>query len=487
MPDKIELLMGDDRPTLEPSVLFNLDRVHHNDEAEVVAMLSLKAPEIDVEKQRTPLNIVAAIDVSTSMGGPKIQNARESLIKLISHLGPDDRLGIIAFNADVFEVYKSNFMTGDQKAAATSAVQKLKARGWTNFSGALLESFEVLKNYEGKPRAVNRIIFFTDGQPSTGEQDPEKILEMLEKGLTDEMSLSTFGYGKDYDAELLTEMSTRGSGNHFGVEDIDKCAAMFGVELGGLLSTFAQTIRVDLELADGVTLLEVLNEGYEVDDGVVKIPDILAGETRHLLAKLKLPKKSAAVCARDTRIVNFNISYGDVQQARRVEAQEVARIRFVRKKADVATEVPQAIQDQLDLIEAARAMTRARRLADSGDLDQARNILRSASEHLAARPGVFTAALCADMGSASRGMSSSRAYRGVRNRLIGSSCSYTSSRTGGGSSLDAHLMNAAQVNYMNLFDGSPDPDGTGWIATTTDDGTSTESSTSDETPAENAD
>ena len=377
MTTKLDLLIGDDTPGLTSIVLFDFDHVHHNDEAEVVGMLSITAPEIDIENKRTPLNLVAVMDCSTSMGGEKIRIAKESLKKMVEFLGPDDRLAIIGFHSTVFEAYGSEFMTGANKTGALKAVDSLISQGWTNFSGALLQAFTTIQAVEGKRGAVNRILMFSDGDPTTGEQNPVKILEMLDNAMIPEISLSTFGYGKDYDPELLGEMSKRGNGGHYFVENIEDCAAMFGTELGGLLSTYAQNIKVDIHLSEGVQLIKHLNDAYDVDDDTVTIPDILGGETKHLLVRLKLPKKTRAVCARMSNVIDFHVGYDDAVLARHRTVAEKGQVQFVRKKGDVQAEPRAEVLEQVQILEAARTLDNARVLADAGQLDAARVMLDS--------------------------------------------------------------------------------------------------------------
>jgi len=459
--NKLDLLIEDDTPGLTATVLFDYTNVHHNDEATVVAMLSITAPEVDIKNKRSPLNIVATIDVSTSMGGEKIRNAKESLKKMIEYLGPDDRLAVIAFHSSVFMVFDSDYMTGPNKNKATIAVDKLQATGWTNFSGALLQSFETMKKYEGKRGSVNRIIFFSDGDPTTGECDPVKILDMLDKAKIPEISLSTFGYGKDYDPELLGEMSKRGDGGHYLVENIEDCAAMFGTELGGLLSTYSQNLKVEVDLAEGVQLVEYMDTVYDVDDNVVTMPDILGGETKHMLVKVKLPKKTRAVCARPSRVIDFKVVYDDVGQARRRTVEERGQIQFVRKKGDVQTDPHPEVLEQIQVTEAGRTLERARTLADAGNLDLAREVVEAYVVSNDLGSNRYGEHIAADMNFLADNMDNDRQYRRVtRRRLVGSSHTYSTRRAS--AVADALFLNEAQTATRGLFVGdsgdAPDPD-----------------------------
>ena len=453
MPNKIDLLMGDDTACLASSVLFNLSHVQFNGEDEVVAMLSITAPEIDVENARTPLNLVAAIDISTSMQGAKLRTAKASLAKLVEHLGPDDRLSIISFGSDVRTVFNSDFMTGPNKTVALTAVKQLAVSGWTNFSGAMMESFATMNKYEGKGGAINRIILFTDGEPTSGVTDEGQLLDIFDKALNENISVSTFGYGKSYNAELLSEMSKRGGGSHYAVSDIEQCAAMFGTELGGLLTTYAQNIRVALNLAEGVTFNGFMDTAYEIDGQEITLPDILGGETKNVLVKLKLPKKTRAVCARESKVLDFRIEYDDLQEARRKDDSVPARIQYVRRKDDVSSETNLEVQGQIDLLEAAAAIKNAQRMADAGDLAGARESLLNLSRDYSSvgrRESFYSPQLSTDMLEMAEGMESNRGYSATRSRLVASSMAY-STRRATGTLNDAMFTNAGQESVAAAF------------------------------------
>lgn len=448
---KIDLLIEDSAPGLSAKVLFNYPNVYFDAETEVVAMLALTAPEVNTTTARPPLNIVAAIDCSTSMAGEKMDNAKTSLHKLVDHMGPDDRLCIIGFHSTVFEVLPSTLMGGTAKSDAHKKINTLRPNGWTNFSGALLQAFAEIKKVEGKKGCVNRIVLFTDGAPSAGVQDPAKLLEMLEKSMVPEISLTTFGYGTDVETELLSEMAKRGRGNFFYVKDIEKCAEMFGMELGGLLSTYAQNLKVTYTLSEGVSLVKMLDTTYEVDGSTVTIPDVFGGETKYLLLQVKLPKKTKAVTARPCRVVDFNVEYDQVTEARHRSLSEDGAINYVRQKEAVSAVPTPEVQAQVDLFSVAFAMNEAKVLADAGDFLRAKGRLESVRLSLGSH--AYSTNLDSDLADLTRGLSSREAYTSSRADLIGTSHGY-STRRAGGSSRSVMFSTAAQNSTASAFVGA---------------------------------
>ena len=69
-------------------------------------------------------------------------------------------------------------VTADTRRDAEAWIRSLEAEGGTNIAGALTEAFAEAPDAE----ALGVVVFLTDGQPSVGESDPERIAERAEQG-----------------------------------------------------------------------------------------------------------------------------------------------------------------------------------------------------------------------------------------------------------------------------------------------------------------
>ena len=261
--------------------------------------VTLEAPHVEWEKTRPPVCVIPVIDVSGSMKGDKLEKAKKSVQKLVDHLAPGDFCGVVTFTSDVSTIAAPMQMTPARKAAVRNAVEQLEATNQTNLAGGMLEGLRLANGSDLPDGMLVRVILFTDGCANVGvATTSEGLLPLLDANLG-RATLSAFGYGADADQELLRDLSTRGKGNYAFVAGPDDAMTAFARELGGLLSTYAQDIVLVVRPVGGARITAVLSDvdadprGSAVE---IRIPDILADETRNVVLAVELP----AVTAPDT-------------------------------------------------------------------------------------------------------------------------------------------------------------------------------------------
>jgi Ca-activated chloride channel family protein len=254
--------------------------------------VTLEAPPVEWQRTRPPVCVIPVIDVSGSMSGDKLHQARQSVLKLIDHLGPQDRCGVVVFSTNVAVVSPPVEMTPAAKADLKLRVGDLQAQSQTNLSGGMLAGLE-LGNLATLPgEMLVRVILFTDGLANQGVAlKSEQLLPLLDAH-RGRATVSAFGYGTDADQELLSDLARRGGGNYAFVATPDDAVSAFARELGGLLSTWATGIEVRAAPAPGVRVLSVLSDVDAVVEAgglVLRVDDLLAEEERHLVLQVELP------------------------------------------------------------------------------------------------------------------------------------------------------------------------------------------------------
>ena len=209
-----------------------------------------------------PRDVTVVLDVSGSMSGSKLEQAKDALRQLLSSLGREDRFRLLAFSNGIRALSMDwTSATAADLRAAREWVDELRADGGTNIAGALEEAFRL----ESPEERLPIVMFLTDGLPSVGEQDPERIAQQaeLEHGRN---RVFAFGVGHDVNTYLLDRLSAAGRGATQYVEP--------GENVEQALSVLAAKIQhpVLVELAVQDTPVE-LTEVYPIT-----LPDLFAGE-----------------------------------------------------------------------------------------------------------------------------------------------------------------------------------------------------------------
>ncbi len=175
----------------------------------------LAAPAYDVTKNKpVPKDIIFVVDVSGSMAGEKIKQAREALRYCVNSLHSEDRFEIIRFSSSIENFQNSLKKAGkDEKENALYFIDNLRSAGGTNIDGALKQALSLKNKSDGRPTSI---VFMTDGLPTEGETDINRILQNVKNEQKGYIRIFNFGVGYDVNTYLLDKLSddSHGSANY---------------------------------------------------------------------------------------------------------------------------------------------------------------------------------------------------------------------------------------------------------------------------------
>ncbi len=137
-----------------------------------------------------PRHIVYVLDVSGSMIS-RIARAERELREALAGMGPGESFDIIAFSDDTqpFDT-KLDPATSENVAQANHFLASLRVLQGTNFEMALRQAFAL--------PGVNVVFIITDGMPSVGETNTDKLLRLTRHLNRDHARIYTVGLvGKD--------------------------------------------------------------------------------------------------------------------------------------------------------------------------------------------------------------------------------------------------------------------------------------------------
>lgn len=205
------------------------------------ALITLSPPAI--APRGTARDITLVLDVSGSMSGKKIEQAREAGKQLLGTLSSRDRFRLIDFASDV-RTFRDGpvFATRENVAAAERYLDRLRAEGSTNISGALEEALSIPAENGRLPL----VLFVTDGEPTVGERNPERIAAQAaaERG---RRRIFTFGVGADLNVALLERLALEGRGTAHFVRPNESVERAVSIVASRLTNPVATDLRVRVE------------------------------------------------------------------------------------------------------------------------------------------------------------------------------------------------------------------------------------------------
>jgi Ca-activated chloride channel family protein len=413
------------------------------------------------------------------MHGSKLDYAKRSITKLIDHLGPGDYAGLVTFESEVRTHVRPVEITEATKNRLRTEVSKLHSMGGTNFAGGLLEAIDVIKKLDLPNGVLLRVIMFTDGQANEGiATKPEELLKLLKANMG-RVTVSAFGYGDGggIDQDFLNAFATEGKGNYAYIKDPDAALTAFGRELGGLLSTYATDLVLEIKPLAGHQITEVVSD-VDVEEAVtgevtIKVSDILAQETRNIVLDVKLAEQKQAL-PRPVNLFEVNLTYaklGENATKDTATADVKVKAQFVKNGEESASD--RDLDQIVALAQLAKAQTEAEELAKAGNYGAAQGVLRSMAAHANglgfANIGLQASRLearVADAGTYAKSAGYLNTSRRAMTRAVGVAC-YDASASEDIAELGLVSSNSLQESLVESFTSNtvqPDAEPAPWLS-----------------------
>ncbi|MBL4633020.1 MAG: VWA domain-containing protein [Kofleriaceae bacterium] len=279
------------------------------EDGSILLLIRLSAAVLPTEERR-PVNLCLAIDRSSSMRGPRIEQAKHAARELIGRLGTQDRLSIISFDAAPSLLCPPGPVSDERKEEMLAVVDQLTTGVGTNLAAAVrLATKQIQSSFVRN--SISRVLLLTDGQASVGITDKSKLCAISEAVFQAGVTLTTMGLGQGFDDELLMEMAQQGHGGYYYLAAPEDIPAAFGRELEGVFSISAQNTELKLlphPDIDSVELLHSLPSRPFPDGLSIQVGDLSSGAPRQILVRLHQQPSSESTSAG-----RITLTYDDAQ------------------------------------------------------------------------------------------------------------------------------------------------------------------------------
>ena len=323
-------------------------------------------------KGRPDLNLSLVLDRSGSMEGEKMIRAREAAMFCVDQMLPSDRLSVVTFDDRIEVLFPSEPVTNKQ--AMKDLIARVTARGSTALHeawvrGGLTVSERMLD------QGINRVVLITDGLANIGITNTDEIVTQSMGLYQRGVSTSTIGIGADFNEDLLMPMAQSGGGNAWHVVEPDDMQHIFQTELEGLIAQYAHTVSLSLIPADGVRVVDVLNDFELTETGRYRLPNLQAGSPLDIVVQLKV---GAEEIGSQMRLLDLRLGFTP-QDAKQAEVLKQAHtVEFASPTIVENTPVNDEVIKAVQFLMNARARNEAMKRMDAGDYAGAEALLGSA-------------------------------------------------------------------------------------------------------------
>ncbi len=329
-------------------------------------------------EDRPPVNIAIVIDKSGSMGGAKMERAKDAAIMAVGRLSPDDIVSIVTYDTQVKVIVPAT-KVGDSDYIS-ERIEKIRPGGSTAlYAGTQTGIREVHKFLDRNN--VNRVILISDGLANVGPSRPDVVAELGKKAAEDGIAITTIGLGLGYNEDLMAKLAFNSDGNHAFVKNADDLVAVFNNEFGDVLSVIAQDVEIEVILHDRVIPLRSLGRDVTIEKNRVKVRlnQIYGSQQKEIILEVEAPE---GLTEEELQLAEVKIHYLDMKSKEKQSHQSSVQAKLVDDEKDweasANKSVMTSVATQIAVIENERAV----KLRDAGKVEEARGILNSNAAYL---------------------------------------------------------------------------------------------------------
>ena len=289
---------------------LDLDMVALESDDRITLMIDLTAPINEASKDRPGQAVQVVLDRSGSMEGGPLESAKESILKLIDRLAPQDSFGLVAFDDTALVIAPIRNMADHNMPALRRAVREMHTGGSTDISAGYLLGLRELNRTPASGGST--LLLISDGHANAGEKDPKFFAEVAATNAQAKVTTSSIGLGNGYDEKILEALAQGGGGAHRFASTIDEAVGAIAAEVEDLLdkaivnTVLRLTPTVGLTRQPQIEVLQRLPHWKDGDTYVLQLGDLYAGENRRFMIDIEVPGiKALGLC----QIAEITIEY----------------------------------------------------------------------------------------------------------------------------------------------------------------------------------
>ncbi|RYE83578.1 MAG: VWA domain-containing protein, partial [Myxococcales bacterium] len=205
---------------------------------------------------RPHLSVHLVLDVSGSMAGKPMEDARQAAVALVDKLAPTDDFSLVTFSTEA-RVAIADTTVGSQREHIKKVIAGIHEEGGTNIGDGLAKGYAQAHAAGIPADAVRVVMLLSDGRANEGIVQPARLSKLALDAFQEGVQTSTFGLGADYDSSLMSSIAGDGAGGYYYLRDSEQIAPALGTEVERRLDPVATAVEVRVRFKPDVELLRV--------------------------------------------------------------------------------------------------------------------------------------------------------------------------------------------------------------------------------------
>jgi hypothetical protein len=295
------------------SIISNKQLMFHNkimpielfeNPTDIFGTLTIKLAKTN--KTKKPLFIKSTIDVSGSMdedsdkNGTRLDYVKRTIIKMLKFL-------VKTVETDVWiqvDSFSNTFNTVIQKVLLTTSnidniindINNVTSDSMTNIGLAITESNKIIESVMKEHPEYKVIhLFLTDGDPTAGEKNTNKLANMVNSEHTNVF----IGYGMQHNAKLLKAFSNKGINNKYMlVDNFENTGLVYGEIIHSLLYSVLENGMITM--SDGSLIYDAKTNCWKES---IEIPSLIS-EKENIYHIKSINPANPITCSLSGNIVN---------------------------------------------------------------------------------------------------------------------------------------------------------------------------------------
>ena len=303
--------------------------------------------------RRLPLNLCLLVDRSGSMEGEPLEYVKRACGYVVDLLEPADILSIVTFEERVEVLMPARRVVN--KTLVKEHINRLEVGTTTNIFDAITAAASQVASVPGAGH-VNRVLLFTDGEPTAGQKDFNSIVGLAAEEKSRGITTTALGFGPEYNEELLAGIARRSGGNYYYITRPDLIPEVFRRELETLMTIIARNLRLRMYLSKWVQVRQVYGKqpSFGQKYAEVVLSDLERGSAVSALWEMQFDPRPMGTY----RIARAELTYDDSSSGRAEVISRDAVLQFTADQALVEANVNPIVRQEIEVAETSRNLER---------------------------------------------------------------------------------------------------------------------------------